>query len=762
MVDEMAGPVTAAGALDKLSGLTCYLLPRRASRLARMLRRRAPAAGPGPAPRDAGARGWLPLWAWDPPAARLAVWDYSAVTVAEAEEGRQVAFPTAPALGPRKGPFVPGVTPPAFTVREFMVATPGADDGTGAVAAAAAGVSAQVMLCAAARAALAQLDEQAGNAVADARGSARGVAAHPAGEPLAVAAYAAGGGAVALSVRRPAGSRAPLEAAAAAPGPMAINASAALEAASIELHLDAEPPVPRAGRAARAAPRRPPPCAVGTVSVDFGAGAPYAAVTALHGGSHAVALLFSAASGLVPGALLPPWVLSQLELADAASDGAALALPPPAALVRNAQGEQWLLCCDALATASVGVNLGRLWPRAPQGLRCYYSRGTLLASFKARAPKPGPPRAGAGAPGRASADGAPSGRSIGAARRMRFQDTLTTLTTLEEVEPSAWGMDDGAGGTLSDIAELGTSVNVTQESNLEGGASTASGPASDARGAGSGARPSGAISGENLAAAAAQWAQQSAVPQWLSALLDALSVPWPRDAGAASWQLPPGLSLRGARAAGGRSVAHTVGARDTGLNRAFLWWCWNQGSDGLAKVLAPPPPAAPAPAKDAAAAKDASDAPPAARGCGALAAAARRAPGLARLLAPRAPRPPPLPPVLDGLFTTMVEEMMLRREPLLGSYWHAFSSLDAAGCASVRERNVPLVQFALGTGALSSTPTHHSHMAHSLDTLAACNYVPGNSYRCARGGFGGAAPAPQCSAPGSSRASAASAPCSAR
>lgn len=39
-------------------------------------------------------------------------------------------------------------------------------------------------------------------------------------------------------------------------------------------------------------------------------------------------------------------------------------------------------------------------------------------------------------------------------------------------------------------------------------------------------------------------------------------------------------------------------------------------------------------------------------------------------------------------------------------------------------------QFAIGSAILSNTPAHHSHMAHSLDTLAAANYVPGNSYRC--------------------------------
>ncbi|KIY93587.1 hypothetical protein MNEG_14375 [Monoraphidium neglectum] len=43
-------------------------------------------------------------------------------------------------------------------------------------------------------------------------------------------------------------------------------------------------------------------------------------------------------------------------------------------------------------------------------------------------------------------------------------------------------------------------------------------------------------------------------------------------------------------------------------------------------------------------------------------------------------------------------------------------------------RDVTLVQFAIGSAILSNTPTHHSHMAHSLDTLAAANYVPGNSY----------------------------------
>lgn len=40
-------------------------------------------------------------------------------------------------------------------------------------------------------------------------------------------------------------------------------------------------------------------------------------------------------------------------------------------------------------------------------------------------------------------------------------------------------------------------------------------------------------------------------------------------------------------------------------------------------------------------------------------------------------------------------------------------------------------QFAIGSAILSDTPAHHSHMAHSLDTLAAANTVLGNTYRCA-------------------------------
>jgi hypothetical protein len=48
--------------------------------------------------------------------------------------------------------------------------------------------------------------------------------------------------------------------------------------------------------------------------------------------------------------------------------------------------------------------------------------------------------------------------------------------------------------------------------------------------------------------------------------------------------------------------------------------------------------------------------------------------------------------VLDGLLTTAVEEAILRREKLLGSYWLAYDALDGAGCRAMLTRDVPLVQ----------------------------------------------------------------------
>ncbi|KIY91599.1 hypothetical protein MNEG_16365, partial [Monoraphidium neglectum] len=524
IAEDMAGPVTAAAA-DKLTATMCYLVPAAPGTLSRLLRTAA-----------AAPDGWLPLWRLEgqPTGAisrQLTIWDYSPKPVAQAEDGRALTYPGVPVQAPRAAA--------ARRHARTTARTYTCEQDTRALAL---------------RLAAAQLRAQAAEADADAAGAARPLPPHPAGQPRAVASYSAGGAAATVSVLRPAVAKLALG----APN-VAVDVHTALETAAIELHLDLEPVSAAAASAAAAGGAAPvrvgPPSGVGTISVDFGAAASYSAVVALHGGSHRLALLSSASTVLLRGADPPEWVTQQLRAADAAAAGSARDVPPVAALLRNAQGEQWLLCCDALATASVSANLGRLWPKQPQGLRCWHSRGSLLATVRERG--------GGGAGGSAAAPGRgrlrrsgsldkppPSARrgELGlASRRMRFQDTLSSpLTTLEEVE---------AGASVATTSEI-NSLPTLSEANTLGTGDTQEG---------------GSVTSAGLAAAAAQWTLQSAVPQWLTSLLDAVAVPWASSAQAAAWRVPEGLALARPARAGGSVVAHTEALPDTGLNRAFLW-----------------------------------------------------------------------------------------------------------------------------------------------------------------------------------------------
>jgi len=727
---------------DKLLSTTAYLLPTRSSLCARLLaalrcRRNPtpPAGGGGGAAAAAGAEGWLPLWSWDVVSSQLTVWDYDLKKVTEAAAGRDVTFPPAsPASS--KGPQTSHRSPPHFTLQTFAC---------GDAASVSGGGGGRV---AALKRALGELQGQAEEAAADAYKSLRPLRIRPAGAPLVVAHYSRGGAAVGVSVRRAAavahlviGSR-----------PAEIDARAAVEAASLEMHLDVEPPsesrespgcgsgcapgcgTTRRGRGGsgtrRALPPQQPASAMGAITVDFGAGAAPTAVRMLHGGSHSLALLFSATSSVVRDAKLPEWVLEQLELADRATAASARSTPAVAALLRNAQGEQWLLCCDALATASIGANLGRLWPRAPQGLRCFYSRGSLMPSARERQRNSGgspllrSPPGGLGPGERPQAAGrGPSGAMGFNARRMRFQDSLQPLTTLEEVEAGPSGIRaDG----LSDVSEIGLADDdMTVMMALSGGEPTQDSSATGRGGVGSRRTSSagsaagvagskrGSVTSEGLAAAAAVWAHQSALPHWLVVLLDRVAVPWTASAEASPWWVPDGVTLgdAGGDAEGGldgRCVAHVARLPDTGLNRVFLWWVWNQGSDGMRVLLAPPPP----PPTEAAAGEEV--------GAGAVRSALRRAGAAVRGALACGRRKQAggegvsagdekadggrtvtkerhqLSPVLDGLLTTLLEEHMLRSEPLLSSYWSAYESLDGAGCRAVRERDVGLVQVSGG------------------------------------------------------------------
>ena len=709
--DEAPGPLAEAPAEAKLAATTAYLvLPPPRGALRRCL-----GLGPG-----ARAPAWLPLWRWERDGGRRAhVFDYGGEAAAGSGGGG-------------------GGGAPAHVVR--TVACDG-DDARAALRAVCAQLAAQARRLAAHR--------DGGGGGGSANTAAAAEAAAPAAPvALASATYRAGGAARALRVSRPA-----------APAAAAFS----MDAASLELRLEFEPPPAAAAGVAAS------PAGSGTLTLEFdpaktapraaagrppvtpfqAAQSPLAQLT----GTHGVALLRSARSALVAtGGALPAWVMEQLRAADAASDGSARVLPPVAAWLRPPSGEQWLLCCDALATASIGANLGVSWPRQPQGLRCWYSRhgrpfaelphaAAAAAAAADGADKQQPSRAGAAAGGRgggasatgqgpkqqepgAAAGSAPGGGGGGAAasaggggrgraamRSMAFSNAPDVPTQLVAALSAA-----EAGGAPT-------------EPGVAGGSGSGGSGGSGGNGSGGG----GGITAEALAGAAAQWTPQSSPPDWAVALLAAAAVQWAPAAASAPWATPPGLRMRRCgRARGGGAEAHAAELPDSGLSRAFLFYVWNQGSEGMQKLLAPsppppPPPPKPVPAGTATAAPAAAAPATAPSGGRGLSASARR--WLAGRSGGGGKSGGGYAPPIDGLLVTAVEEALLRREPLLAGYWRRFDALDAAGCrAAVTGARAPLLQFAIGASVLSNSPGQHSHMTHSLDTLAEANCVPGNSY----------------------------------
>ncbi|KIY91655.1 hypothetical protein MNEG_16309 [Monoraphidium neglectum] len=245
-------------------------------------------------------------------------------------------------------------------------------------------------------------------------------------------------------------------------------------------------------------------------------------------------------------------------------------------------------------------------------------------------------------------------------------------------------------------------------------------PSDDAAGGADGwAASGGTVSGGALAAATARWWPQSAPPEWLLALSARLAVPWAPSRQLGGWSVPPGVELEAAAAARGRVVAHTGIGSDTGTGRAFLWLVWNQGAAVMDAFFKPTPSSGPEGAAAAAESSGGDVESGRAEGarrrcCGAGAAGA-------------ADKERPSPPI-DGVLATACEEMLLGREKLLGSYWRARRALDADGVRRVEEEDVPLVQHAIGSALLSNTAAQHSHLAHSLASLAACDAVPGSRY----------------------------------
>lgn len=628
----MPGAATAA-APDKLISTTCYLVPWKGG-------------GGGGGGASAADGEWLPLWQWDRSERMVRVWDYSKATAEGAEEGRRA---TMAAIGREAGKAASADVGAGAATHRSFTAGDGGDAGP------------------ALRLACAQLSRQARARAAGAAGAALG-GLDAARALRSSASYDSCGAAVAVRVRRPpaqqaAAAAAPVAAADAAAGVPSASASVAAalrsasELVSIDMQLDAEP-------AAAGHKGAPAPALVGAISVGLGeaqVAAGFDVAKALHAGTHALALIRSPASAAAAACQLPEWPRRQLALAAAAEASCgARRLPPVAALLRSATGEQWLLCCDALATVSVGANLGRLWPKEPQGLRCYYSRGSLLAPVAAAREASAAAASAAAAAARPAGGAAAGANGQGSAGRAGIRHMQFLNTPLQP--------------TLSGLAEAEAGAVTSGSTGLAGSGCAPRGSSA-----------SGCVSAEGLEAAAVRWSEQSSVPEWAAALLDSVAVPWAPTASAALWRAPPGAASRAAPRRGGRAVPHAAEGPDSGLGRAFLWWAWNQGSDGMARLLAPPEPLPGSPPEP----------PP-----GPLARAAAAAGAALRRLGRKTDAEPPAAKLrfrpagaaIDGLFATAVEEAVLRREPLLAGYWRAYDALDAAGCRAALQKDRPLLQ----------------------------------------------------------------------
>jgi hypothetical protein len=394
MVDVVPGAASASSpphiisttcywVLDRSAGVPPSRPPGLLGRLVPgfILRRRARARGAA----------WLPLWQWHRPGQRVSVWDYSSESAAAASSSQQSAFEgkadaiAAAAVAGAAAAAVDGVAAAPCTVRAFAC---GGDTKSEAFELA----ERQIL----------QQAEDARNNKARAARRLRSTLMGGAAPPLVTLCYGASGAVVELAAHQaPAKAEGGAGSAAAAAARGAhLSATAAAAAAGVRLHLNFEPrqllpaELGRGKRAHRgdasaaeaAAAAARPLAAVGSIFLELGAMGLAARGTDLdRRGTHTATLLFSAESALAKETNLPQWALHQLRLADRAVAGSSRTMPPVAALLRNAQGEQWLLCCDALATAAIGYNQTTLWPSQPQGLRCWYSRGAPLGQTAAAA-----------------------------------------------------------------------------------------------------------------------------------------------------------------------------------------------------------------------------------------------------------------------------------------------------------------------------------------------------------------------------------------
>jgi hypothetical protein len=436
---------------------------------------------------------------------------------------------------------------------------------------------------------------------------------------------------------------------------------------------------------------------------------------------------------------VPAWVTSQLQLAAAAAADSSRHLPPAAALLRvEATGEEWLVAHDVLASASVAANTHTLWPLQPQGVRCWHRKARSRASAAASTLLPMVAPQEHVEDFALTATAPRSGTTLTASsHRSLEQDHLdspvrTMASNLQQVVVDDWAEADGdAGGGGGYGGATHQQQHTATETHHSGSSFVA------------------AVVPVSQAAVA--WKAAAAPPEWLAPLLGVVAVQWAPCKATATWQLPKELLLvRGGspQREGSLQMHYAGGGPDSGTSRALLWWLWNQGPGGCQKAMAPGKEVALPPdmARDAWRPGLLHDAQESLKDLGRLGAAAgsklvacitckgsdaSEGGGEAAGKDKKAPLPPKprYVPVLDGLFCTITEELLLQAEPALRSYWRAYAGLSASGCAKVLDpTGVPLLQYCLGTGVLSNTPGQHSHLAHSLETLSTANSVPGNSY----------------------------------
>jgi hypothetical protein len=151
-----------------------------------------------------------------------------------------------------------------------------------------------------------------------------------------------------------------------------------------------------------------------------------------------------------------------------------------------------------------------------------------------------------------------------------------------DIRPGPGSGATGVSGGANSRFGFGTPATVEEEAGTGGTTPALSEWDSDgaySSGRGGAGTGTGGVSGAALAAAAARWSPQSAPPEWAVALAARLAVPWGPSRQSAAWTVLPGVVLE--TPTGGRdgaTLAHTGLGGDTGLNRAFLWLAWNQGS----------------------------------------------------------------------------------------------------------------------------------------------------------------------------------------